>query len=256
MRIEFGAHSLGVQVDRHDVVAREGDDGLGDPRRRTNHFDASVLRRVDGVGQLGEEPAQPMFGHDSESGIERAHQALVWAIDHGDRMMDYTAFRAEKDQFFRDHPQSPLPPHERHDFEGLRYFEPNPHLDLELEPTPTDGAPIMVQTSDGQVREYHRAATVSFDVAGEEVTLTLLSQPERPGYFLAFRDGTSGEDTYGAGRYLDLDEAQNGTVHIDFNMAYNPYCAYNDAYSCPLPPHENWLRVPIEAGEKDYRADG
>lgn len=73
------------------------------------------------------------------------------------------------------------------------------------------------------------------------------------GYFVPFRDKTSGRETYGAGRYLDIETSQNGAVTIDFNQAYNPYCAYNDAYSCPLPPVENWLSVPIEAGELDYQ---
>lgn len=167
-------------------------------------------------------------------------------------MHDYAAFRAEKDEFFEKDPRSPIAHDERHTFAGLRYFEPAEELSLQLEPVPADGAPIRVQTSDGQVRDYHRAARVSFDVAGATASLTLLSQPGRPGYFLPFRDSTSGRETYGAGRYLDIEEARDGLVHVDFNMAYNPYCAYNEAYSCPLPPHENWLQVPIEAGEKDY----
>lgn len=167
-------------------------------------------------------------------------------------MNQYAAFRAEKDEFLRDHPHSPIPHQERSDFGGLRYFEPNPALQLRLEPRPADGAPVRVQTSDGQLREYHRAAIVEFAVGDETVSLTLLSQPGRPGYFLPFRDSTSGKGTYGAGRYLDLEEAEDGNVQVDFNLAYNPYCAYNEAYSCPLPPHENWLQVPIEAGEMDY----
>ena len=145
-----------------------------------------------------------------------------------------------------------MPHDERQAFDGLRYYEPNDALSLQLEIEPAEGNKIRVQTSDGQVREYIRAATVSFDVEGAPTTLTLLSQPGRPGYFLPFRDSTSGKVTYGAGRYLDLEEARDGMVSIDFNLAYNPYCAYNEAYSCPLPPHENWLQVPIAAGEKDY----
>lgn len=167
-------------------------------------------------------------------------------------MDGYAEFRAEKDDFFRGNPHSPIPHQDRSGFSGLAYFEPAADLRFELVPEPADGAPIRVQTSDGQVREYHRAATVAFEVDGDQVTLTLLSQPSRPGYFLPFRDSTSGRETYGAGRYLDLEDAHDGRVHIDFNLAYNPYCAYDDAYSCPLPPHENWLQIPIRAGEKDY----
>ena len=98
---------------------------------------------------------------------------------------------------------------------------------------------------------HERAGVARFDVAGEEVTLTLYDTGH-PGYFLPFRDATSGTETYGAGRYLDLDRNPDGTLLIDFNLAYNPLCAYNDSYSCPLPPIENWLSVPIRAGEKDF----
>ncbi|MBT8206662.1 MAG: DUF1684 domain-containing protein, partial [Acidimicrobiia bacterium] len=69
------------------------------------------------------------------------------------------------------------------------------------------------------------------------------------GYFVPFRDATSGKESYGAGRYLDVHPNEDGTVTLDFNYAYNPYCAYDEAFSCPLPPIENWLEVPIAAGE-------
>ena len=71
------------------------------------------------------------------------------------------------------------------------------------------------------------------------------------GYFLPFRDATSGNETYGACRYLDLEPAPDGSVTVDFNYAYAPFCAYNDAYSCALPPQENWLEVPVRAGERN-----
>jgi len=74
--------------------------------------------------------------------------------------------------------------------------------------------------------------------------------------FIPFRDATSGGGTYGAGRYLDLIENTTGIYDLDFNRAYNPYCAYNDRFSCPLPPGENTLEVPILAGEKIYSKAG
>jgi uncharacterized protein (DUF1684 family) len=73
--------------------------------------------------------------------------------------------------------------------------------------------------------------------------------------FLPLRDATSGDETYGAGRYLEPLMLDDGRVLVDFNYLYNPYCAYNDAWSCPLPPRENWLTVPIRAGEKAFAAD-
>ncbi|NIR36327.1 MAG: DUF1684 domain-containing protein [Actinobacteria bacterium] len=83
------------------------------------------------------------------------------------------------------------------------------------------------------------------------MTVTIYGTPH--GYFLPFRDATSGSESYGAGRFLDIDGPLDGPVTIDFNLAYNPYCAYDESYSCPLPPAENWLQVPIRAGEQVYR---
>lgn len=166
-------------------------------------------------------------------------------------MTDYQASRSHKDEFLRRGPQSPLPPELQRDFGGLAYFEPDPSMVFTLMPEADDGAELIIDTSDGQQRVYKRAAIVSLEVGGEPVRLALYDAGH-PGYFLPFRDATSGRGTYGAGRYLDIEPNKDGTVTIDFNLAYNPYCAYNDAYSCPLPPVENWLQVPIEAGEKDF----
>ena len=159
--------------------------------------------------------------------------------------------RRAKDEAFATHPQSPLPHHLRHDFGGLRYFDPNPDLVSTVPVEPADDSEVRVQTSDGQERIYRRTGRVTVEIAGQPVTLTLYST-DQPGYFLPFRDATSGKTTYGAGRYLDIDPNGDGTVTIDFNRAYNPFCAYNEAYSCPLPPIENWLEVSVEAGEKDF----
>ena len=159
--------------------------------------------------------------------------------------------RREKDEFFATSHHSPLDHHLQHDFDGLSYYEPNAEFVFTKSVTPADGAAVRVQTSDGRERTYTRAGTVDLPMGDAEVTLTLYSTGH-PGYFIPFRDATSGKQTYGAGRYLDIDANPDGTVTIDFNLAYNPYCAYNEAYSCPLPPVENWLQVPIEAGELDF----
>ena len=163
--------------------------------------------------------------------------------------------RRAKDEFFRTSHHSPIPHEERHEFEGLVYYEPNPDLVFELQVEPAEGSEITVETSDNRQRVYRRVGKVSFEVDGEPAQLTLYSTGHE-GYFVPFRDKTSGATTYGAGRYLDLDLNDNGTVTIDFNQAYNPSCVYDEAYSCPLPPIENWLQVPIEAGEKNYTPGG
>ena len=110
-------------------------------------------------------------------------------------------------------------------------------------------------TTTGEVRAYRRSGKVSFEVDGEPATLTLYTTPHGNGWFVPFRDATSGTETYGAGRYLDLERTGDGSVMLDFNLAYNPYCAYDQRYSCPLPPVENWLQVPIRAGERNYAPD-
>lgn len=158
-------------------------------------------------------------------------------------------FRAAKDEFFAT-PHSPLEPGD--DFSGLSYFPESDDLRFELRVEPATAGEVTIGTSDGQTRTYQRAGLVRFTVAGTEVQLTLLHHIGDDGYFLPFRDATSGKTTYGAGRYIDVEDGENGVVSIDFNLAYNPYCAYSEAYSCPLPPTENWLPVGIEAGEMTY----
>jgi uncharacterized protein (DUF1684 family) len=111
-----------------------------------------------------------------------------------------------------------------------------------------------MQTSTGDTQVFLPAARASFAIDGKQHTITLY-RGENSGpldYFVPFRDATSGRETYGAGRYLDVSADRFGRVVLDFNDAYNPYCAYNEQWSCPLPPAENWLTVPIEAGEKSF----
>ncbi len=168
-------------------------------------------------------------------------------------MDSLSKFRVQKDEYLRSAPDSPIPVADRTLFQGLDYYDEQDSLSFELEIEPADHAEILVRTSDGQERVYTRDAIVSFTVEGENVSVALYGTDHSHGYFLPFRDSTSGNETYGAGRYLDVAPPERGKVKIDFNLAYNPYCAYNDAYSCPLPPTENWLQVPIRAGERSYQ---
>ena len=162
-------------------------------------------------------------------------------------------FREEKDEFFKTDHHSPLG-HGPHDgFDGLEYFEPNSALIFRSELEPGDGAEISVNTSDDATKVYRRIGYVKFEVNGSPQRLTVYDTGH-PGYFIPFRDATSGESTYGAGRYLDIEPNEDGTLTVDFNYAYNPSCVYSDGWSCPIPPIENWLSVPIEAGEKMYGA--
>lgn len=167
-------------------------------------------------------------------------------------IQDYADFRRQKDDFFRNSHHSPLGHGDHGDFRGLEYFEPDLDLVFTVPVEPGDGSEIRIPTSDEREKVYTTAGKVKFEVAGDPVELTLYDTGH-PGLFLPFRDATSGDTTYGAGRYLDIDPVEDGTVTIDFNLAYNPSCVYANGFSCPLPPVNNWLRVPIEAGEKNYQ---
>jgi uncharacterized protein (DUF1684 family) len=164
--------------------------------------------------------------------------------------------RAHKDAFFSSSHDSPIPHERRRDFGGLPYFPADPRFHFEdVQPRPVpDDVPrsVTMQTSDGRERDAERAGILDVTVDGRPVSLTAyrFSGDDPHQLFAPFRDATSGVETYGAGRYLDLEADEDGRVDLDFNLAYNPFCAYSEAYSCPLPPPENRLPVRIEAGER------
>jgi uncharacterized protein (DUF1684 family) len=164
-------------------------------------------------------------------------------------MSDLQAFRKDKDDFFAHHPESPLTPEQKRDFQGLDYFPENHDLRLEVkvEPYPQP-EPVHMQTSTGELQAYTRFGKFSFQVDGGPVELTIYHN--QYGYFLPFVDASAGKETYPAGRYLEPEPLPDGKFSVDFNLAYNPYCAYNDQWSCPLTPAENRLKVAIHAGEK------
>lgn len=166
--------------------------------------------------------------------------------------------REQKDQFYAEHPHSPIPEAHRDGFDGLQYYDPDPayRFELSLE-RHEDPEIITVETTTDGTREYYRWGEFRFEVEGAEQTLQAYrADPDADRLWVPFRDATSGETTYGAGRYLDLEAEEHRTAEgrwiLDFNRAYNPYCAYSEEYECPLIPMENWLDVPIRAGERAY----
>lgn len=162
--------------------------------------------------------------------------------------------RREKDDSFKRHPQSPI--EDQAAFMGLHYFPYDAAYRVAAAWEPA-ASPRMVRigTSTGDERDYLEAGTLRFTVDGKERTLRGYVAPGRPHeLFVPFRDATSGKESYGAARYMEVEVPHHGHALIDFNMAYNPFCAYNEGYSCPLPPRENWLDVPIRAGEKQFKA--
>jgi uncharacterized protein (DUF1684 family) len=180
---------------------------------------------------------------------------------HHDGPHDYVGavqgFRAEKDEFFRTNSGSPIPAEERATFTGLPYYPVNVDLVFEglvLQPcTGDEPTSFQIPTSDNRLRPARRAGSLAFDLDGQSLRLTAyeLEGAHSDGrVFVPFLDATSGTETYGAGRYLDLEPDEDGTYAIDFNLAYHPTCVYQPIFSCPLTPAENRLPVRIEAGER------
>lgn len=171
---------------------------------------------------------------------------------------DIVRERKEKDQFLRLDPDSPLGP-SANTFDSLKYFPPDIRYRVLAKLVPIEKKQVRVlTTSTGEEVRYLEYAWAYFLLGRDEFRLLILEMmdmgPNRGKLFLAFADETSAGETYGGGRYLDLKKVPAATtIELDFNKAYNPYCAYNDAYSCPFPPGENVLQVAIRAGEKAYK---
>lgn len=160
------------------------------------------------------------------------------------------AARREKDRFFRTSAESPLP--DKAGFAGLRYYRPHLgyRVTARLEPFADKTQKLVVRMSDGTEETYDKFAHAVFSLNGETGRLLIVKLGDT--YSILFRDATSGKETYGGGRYLELEPADltDNRAVLDFNRAYNPYCAYNPGYACPLPPAENTLPVAVKAGER------
>ncbi|HET8838977.1 MAG TPA: DUF1684 domain-containing protein [Flavobacteriaceae bacterium] len=168
------------------------------------------------------------------------------------------AYQQHLNQEFSDPKTSPLDEENIAVFEGLPFFDINEKLIFQAEffRTPYE-SPFVMETTTGRESIYVKYGEVYFTIDGKEYKLNvyqsqqLSSNPEYADYlFVPFTDLTNGKSTYGGGRYLDLHIPEGETVLLDFNRAYNPYCAYGEQYSCPVPPAENDLKIPIKAGVK------
>jgi uncharacterized protein (DUF1684 family) len=187
----------------------------------------------------------------------------LYRVRGGDPLAE---FRQRRNELLRSHPQSPVPPEERARLAGIKYFPADPAYRIKTRLEPADGdEEIVIETGgpDGDIR-YRRGGVLHFRLGDEDCRLTVFSLiGYGGGLFLPFRDATSGHQTYGGGRYL-FDTIKNtdglclevrpgsDEVTIDFNYAYNPSCAYDPHWACPLAPRENWLQVAVEAGEMVY----
>lgn len=174
----------------------------------------------------------------------------------GDSSTAWETWRAARDHLFRSHSQSPLPVSDRAAFTGLRYFPYDPALGIAARLEPLDENPVAISHSGTGETQFTPIGVVSLSALGIDEDLTVYwLDAYGGGLFLPFRDATSGNTTYGGGRYLldtvkgaDLGTAADDLV-LDFNYSYHPSCVYSSAWSCPLAPEANRLSAPIEAGE-------
>ena len=179
------------------------------------------------------------------------------AREASDPLASWQQWRRVRDELFSSHPQSPVPPDERASFRGLHYFDYDRSARVTGRVHPAPPERLSIVSSGEAPLEFIRFATVSFELHGHSLTLELYwLDSYGGGLFLPFADATSGRETYGAGRYL-LDTAKGADLGaeaarlmLDFNFAYNPSCAYDPRWVCPLTPPSNRLPVPIEAGER------
>lgn len=176
---------------------------------------------------------------------------LISCSESGDYISSIEKYRIEKDIWLSNDFESPFLK-KNTPFNRLSYFEINEDLKIEAEIVrSSEKDSIKLVTNTGEVRSFFIIGQARFKINGNEVSLDLLTE-DNSNLFIPFADQTSGKSTYGGGRYLELKIPNADEVVLDFNLAFNPYCAYVEGYSCPLPPKANVLKVEIKAGEKKY----
>jgi uncharacterized protein len=184
---------------------------------------------------------------------------IYFSQSEGESLEEYTPLiellRKEKDEFMKTSSESPLKS-AKESYIGLNYFPANLDFKVRAKIEPiTSKSFLTLSTSSGEKEKYLKHSFAIFELNGQEYRLLLLKKAtgkQNEAIFTAFADDTSGKLTYGGGRYLDLTFKNANKIDLDFNLSYNPYCAYNGTFSCPFPPPENVLPIAIEAGEKSY----
>lgn len=191
------------------------------------------------------------------------HDALKTDIvsDNSDIVKELVFFQNKLNEEFQNPETSPLPDRYRKDFEGLDFFQPDTSFRViaTLERT-ADAIPFMMPTTTDRLSEEVVYGIANFTLKGQIYSLEVyqnLESMETAEYkdylFLPFLDNTNGDETYAGGRYLDLAIPEGNSIILDFNRAYNPYCAYNKKYSCPIVPKRNYLNTKIMAGVKSFK---
>lgn len=152
--------------------------------------------------------------------------------------------------------ESPLTESQKRELKVLDHYPIDPKYKIRAKMVPVKDSKVLeLPMTDGSVEKYLKHSWAEFEWEGKTTRLLLLQaakEQDKRNFFLAFADATSGGETYGGGRYLNLRQDGKNSITIDFNLAYNPYCAYNPDFACPLPPRENLMDFPIPVGERDY----
>ncbi len=185
-----------------------------------------------------------LFSYEEENPMEQREQKLK-------------VFREKRDKFFKDDSHSPLKEADRKTFKGLHYYpiDLNSAMVGPIERYPIEPKPLYINlhTSKGNERKYVKYGRFKFKWMGKEYALQIYRPLGGGELFLPFKDKTSGTETHSNGRYLSIESMPGGKVLIDFNRAYNPFCEFNEKYTCPFAPEENMLDIPIRAGERRFR---
>lgn len=186
---------------------------------------------------------------------------LVSCAQKTSSVIGETEFQREINSEYKDASKSPLKAKDLKKFKGLDFFKFDSMyvVTAQFERT-MDAQPFKMKTTTDRLPEYMKYGELTFKLKGKEFKLNIYQNQDltkKEGYedylFLPFIDDTNGEESYGGGRYIDMRIPEGETVVIDFNSAYNPYCAYNEKYSCPIVPRENYLETDVRAGVKVFK---
>ncbi len=187
---------------------------------------------------------------------------IIFSCKEGKQpILGATNWQKEQNAMFKDASKSPLKDRDRQDFNGLDFFEFDSTFVVKaiLKRTPNSKWFKMKRTLN-ETTDERVYGVLNFKLKGKAYTLNVYQGKElmtKKGFedylFLPFLDDTNGDTTYGGGRYIDLRIPEGNTIEIDFNKAYNPYCAYNEKFSCPIVPRENYIDIAVKAGVKEFK---
>lgn len=187
--------------------------------------------------------------------------SVVAQENHADFLKGVLAFQKELNAEYADKESSPLTKEDLEQFKKLEFYPANEKFNVKARFVRTENEkPFQMKTTTSRRPVYEKYAEVHFEIEGNAYKLNVYQSHDlrkmaayKKYLFIPFTDLTSGDGSYGGGRYIDLEIPETDEIILDFNHAYNPYCAYNPKYSCPIPPSENFLDITVEAGVKAFK---